>query len=258
MLHAFARNKSKAYNQYLRTRNPSEQRINSEDEITSLVFGPLEFLSVLDNWKLWKAILESNATTSRSGPLPPDFIADFAPILFTYTFWPRKNNIEPDVVLEFFNELGESRSLLIELKWNAGPSGEDQLEKQWLHFQGEKHASSLHLFIAKRALQPSPDLRLWSCKESGVSTENRLREISWHDFKHEIVQIVPRPDTSVPLKRWCELASGFLRQLRIRPFVGFFAAVRLAQAIEDDVDPHIAFWSDFSSVLTPDLLEARR
>jgi hypothetical protein len=243
MLHAFARNKSKAFNQYLPTRNPSEQRINSEDEITSLVFGPLEFLSASDNWKIWKAILQNNASLSISGSLPPDFLADFSPTSVTYDFWPKKNRVEPDLVVEFLNDLGKSRSLLIELKWDAPPSGEDQLRKQWLNFQDGKHASSLHLFISKRALQEPADLHLWSCREAGASTENRLRQIRWHDFKHELVQQVLRRDASMSLRKWCELTSGFLHHLRIRPFVGFFRTLQLAAAIEEEVNPHLVFWS---------------
>ncbi|WP_419735663.1 hypothetical protein [Pseudomonas sp. COR18] len=45
MLHAYLRNKSALYHRYLpaKLRDPAEGRVTQEDEVTSIVFGPLEF-----------------------------------------------------------------------------------------------------------------------------------------------------------------------------------------------------------------------
>lgn len=242
MLHAFARNKSKAYTRFLRVRDESEPRVSSEDEITSLVFGPLDFLSAADNWALWKYLLQSHASRDMSGPLPSDFFADFLPATCNAAFWPRKDNIEPDLVIEFSDARGLARTLLVELKWDAPESGEDQLEKQWLRYQRGRHATSLHVFIAKRIEQrPPAALRPWSCQADGMDA-NRLRMLRWHELKHEIVQVAALPGTSVPLRRWCLLASAFLKQLGIRPFIGFHALAQRAGAIPDEDDAAHRFW----------------
>jgi hypothetical protein len=242
MLHAFARHKSKAYTRYLGVRDPSEPRVSAEDEITSIIFGPLDFLSASDNWKLWKAVLQNHASTTVSGPLPSDYLADFFPDVCTLAFWPRKNNIEPDLVVTFSDAAGQTRSLLVELKWDAPPSGEDQLKKQWLAYQAGQHAYSLHVFITKRIGDLPTDVHPWSCEEGGNSA-SRLRAIRWNAFRHEILKLAESSNISRPLKRWCELSSGFLRQVEIRPFVGFHTIIRLADAIPDDSDnKHLTWW----------------
>jgi hypothetical protein len=157
-------------------------------------------------------------------------------------FWPRKDNIEPDIVIHFSNDQGETRSLLIELKWDSGLSGSDQLAKQWLHYHDGQHANSLHVFMAKRMAQGPTGIRSWSCLEKDGSEASRLRKIRWHDFKHEIVRLAALPDTSIPLKRWCILASEFLTQLGIRPFVGFHAAIAQANAVPDSDEQTLQFW----------------
>lgn len=241
MLHAFARNKSKAFTRYLGVRNPAEPRVSSEDEITSILFGPHEFLSASDNWALWRLLLQSHGSHTVSGALPPDYFDHFAPSACTFEFWPRKNNIEPDLLIRFSDGQGRTRSLLVELKWDAGPSGADQLEKQWLRYQGSEHDSSLHVFIAKRLDLPD-DMRPWAWQGSGGLEGRRLRALRWHEFQHQIVKLAGLPGTSGPLGRWCTLASSFLNQVGIRPFVGFHASVRMAEACPDAAEGAPAFW----------------
>lgn len=242
MLHAFARNKSRAYRRYLGVRDPSEPRVSAEDEITSLIFGPLEFLSTLDNWTLWKLVVRSRTSISACGPLPSNFFSDFSPSSFTVEFWPRKENIEPDLVVQFVDDVGATRSLLIELKWDAGVSGADQLEKQWLRYQESEHDRSLHVFIAKRAPEMVSDTTPWTCLEADGSEAVRLRAIRWHEFKQEIAKLSHASTVSAPLKRWAVLVSDFLGQLEVRPFVGFRAVIHLAEAIPPMDGQDIVLW----------------
>jgi hypothetical protein len=234
MLHAFARRKSRAYTLYTGDREVPGQRVSAEDEITSLVFGPLDFLSPSDNWTLWKSILQAPAADHRTGPMPRTFFSDFSPSACTAEFWPRQDSIEPDLLVRFRDDAGKTRALLVELKWNAGQSGPDQLKNQWLHYQAGQHADSLHVFIAKRMDLP-PDTRPWDCRDGDAGlAANRLRAVRWHEFKHEAVKLAAAADTPLPLKRWAQLAAGFLGQVGIRPFVGFEQAVVLAKALPLD------------------------
>lgn len=240
MLHAIARNKSRAYKRYLGARDMSETRVSAEDEITSLIFGPLEFLSALDHWTLWKLVLQSPSSARKCGPLPRGFFSDFSPSSCQLEFWPRKHNIEPDLVIRFADSRGETRSLLIELKWDAGESGADQLQKQWLRYQESEHDRCLHLFIAKR--ESITDVAPWSCREADGTKAVRLRAIRWHEFKHEIAKIPAASAASTPLKRWAFLVNGFLGRLEIRPFLGFHHAIGLAEAIPDIENQGSSFW----------------
>jgi hypothetical protein len=242
MLHAIARNKSRAYTRYLSVKAPFEPRISAEDEITSIIFGPLEFLPAADNWKLWQRILQSRASGHLSGPLPSTYLAGFSPHAFELEFWPRKDRIEPDLVIRFSDACGETRSLLVELKWDAPLSGPDQLEKQWLRYQRGLHAQSLHVFLAKEVGRQPEDRQPWACVDSDGTAASRLRRVHWHGFQYEIGQLAAAPDTSAPLRRWCVLAGGFLAQVGIRSFGGFHDSLALATAIPDGDQEIMQFW----------------
>lgn len=241
MLHAFARNKSKAFSRYLGVRDSAEPRVSSEDEITSIVFGSLEFLSCSDNWTLWRLLLQSRGSHAVSGVLPHDYFDHFYPASCRFEFWPRKDNIEPDLLIRFLDGHGATRSLLVELKWDAGHSGADQLEKQWLRYHGSEHASSLHVFIAKHLKLPD-DLCPWAWQGNGLTEGSRLRALRWHEFQHQIVKLAGLPETSDSLRRWCTLVSSFLRQLGIRPFVGFHKSIQMADAFANDASAVQRFW----------------
>lgn len=201
MLHAFARNKSRAYQRYLGIRDASEPRVSSEDEITSIIFGPLDFLPASDNWKLWRLVLQNHASRDMSGALPPDYFSDsFSPNACTLEFWPRKDKIEPDLLIKFSDGQGSLRSLLIELKWDAGISGDDQLEKQWLDYQTGEHAFSLHVFIAKRLGGLPSDKTPWTCHGTDRAAGSRLRAVRWHEFAHDIVKLARLPDLGSPAR----------------------------------------------------------
>lgn len=242
MLHAIARNKTRAYTRYLSVKPPSEPRISAEDEITSILFGPLEFLPAADNWTLWQRILQSHASRDLSGPLPSTYFAGFSPSACALEFWPRKDGIEPDLVIRFSDEWGAARSLLVELKWDAPLSGADQLEKQWLRYQHGEHAHSLHVFLAKEVGRQPEDQQPWSCVDSDGAAASRLRRVQWHGFQSVIRQLAAAPDTSAPLRRWCVLAGGFLAQVGIRSFAGFYDSLALAAAIPDGDHDIVQFW----------------
>lgn len=249
MLHAFARNKSRAYTRYLGARDPSESRVCSEDEITSTIFGPLDFISPSDHWDLWKRVLQNHGSNDLTGPMPADFIGTFSPTASTLEFWPKKEKIEPDLVIRFSDNCGKTRSLLIELKWDAPTSGDDQLQKQWLYYHHREHDSSMHLFIAKRMGSLPADRRPWASITSDGSPISRLRAIRWQEFRDAIAKVGGMPTVSVPLRRWCVLTSGFLGQVGICRFVGFHEANRLAASIAHQEPGLGQFWSHFAKPL---------
>lgn len=126
MLHAFCQQKSRLYKRYLGHREEGEKRVSEEDEITSLLIGPLDYLPPQASGSFWRALIEREISESLTFPAGPiDRVR--------MKFWPRRS-IEPDLLVELDWCTGERRLLLVELKWNAPLSGDDQLHRQWNEF----------------------------------------------------------------------------------------------------------------------------
>ncbi len=242
MLHAFSHNKSQAYHRYARRRDADEPRVCAEDEITSLIFGPLDLLCAADNWALWKTILEGHETTTVSGPLPESFFAaSFVPVSCTMTFWCRRDGIEPDLLIDFADAEARQRSLLVELKWDSPLSGQTQLQRQWSEFQRGQHDVTLHLFLAKSLIE-LPDPALWLDTDALGVSRSRLRGLRWQEFQQQVANLTARSTTSLPLKKWGIQAVNFLSLSGMRPFVGFYASMHLARTLPQPSLNAARFW----------------
>lgn len=174
MLHAIEKNKSKLYERYWGVRDSFVSgNITAEDEITSTIFGPLEFMTPSDVWCIARKMLGDKAAK------------DVKPVGFELKFWnklksEKENDIEPDAELIFDCGGGEFIAILFELKWNAlegkDKEGRLQLDKQWpefkLHLKEKKNCDCYHLFIAKEnavnavkgALEKQERVNIWGNK----------------------------------------------------------------------------------------------
>lgn len=243
MLHAFSGNKSRAYRYYVGHREGLGHRVSSEDEITSIIFGPLDFLPASNNWFFWRTALTSHETVAASGPLPGDFFdPSFTPISCEMKFWMRRDNVEPDLVVDFLDAGGAARSILLEVKWDAGLSGDDQLLNQWTVFQAGRHATSLHVLLAKQTDNLELRAAPWSVDETDGRKSNRLRLLRWHGLHRDLHHVWSDALAPDPIRRWAALAAEFLSRVGIRPFVGFHQTVQLAASIEIATDEDVAFW----------------
>ena len=220
MLHAIEKGKTKYFRRYLGHRDGEERNVHEEDEITSTVLGPLDFLAPSDIHDFWRRVLE---TAGYSEFLPQEH-----PVSARIELWPRRyfdnNNsfIEPDTIVRFRWSDGKSRLLLVEMKWRAKLSGEDQLHQQWLHFLSEEERSqALHLFIAPElsagAKAPNNEDAggdVWS-KMAGIS---RLVLVPWLHIRSVFSAL---GQESSPLGRWAQVADKFLEKVQIKKFKGF-------------------------------------
>ena len=93
MLHAITHNKSRVYQRYLGHREPGEKRVSEEDEITALIMGPLAFLPASAIGAFWMALVKKGKP--EAFPEGPVAQAEMR-------FWPRKNRIEPDMLVELW------------------------------------------------------------------------------------------------------------------------------------------------------------
>ncbi|MDR6232782.1 hypothetical protein [Pseudomonas oryzihabitans] len=207
MLQAFYYGKSRLHQRYMGYRDAGETRVSEEDEITALIMGPLEFLPPADVGKFWRALVEPTANQSQL-PFPKGLVE-----CASLHFWPRRG-IEPDLLVELCWPTGERRLLLVEFKWKAPLSGDDQLHRQWQEFlTNTERQQAYHLFIApdiSSGLNAKSEKDIW---------EGRLILHSWLSVLGLIRTI---STTGSPgLDRWQARVTDFLRKVGIRRFQGF-------------------------------------
>jgi hypothetical protein len=220
MLHATAKNKSTLYRRYFGERDGDERKVYEEDEITSTIFGPLDFLCASDAHRFWLRVLESEGQ--------PLFLPVASPQKISVAMWPRDsatdngNSIEPDMVITMEWADGDFRILLIELKWRAPLSGSDQLHRQWLHYlDDEQRAHALHIFIAREISAGAQALNneeaggnVWITKRN----ESRIVLLPWLRIR-AVLDDFSKEDSA--LGRWAKLADQFLDRIQIGKFSGF-------------------------------------
>lgn len=197
MLHAIYHNKGQLWKRYIGQRDGLEGNVHAEDEITSAFLGTQEFLDPEHVWRLWQAIVGEKI-------IPPN--AEHSPVSFAIKLWPRRG-IEPDAMITFVWSNCAERHLMIEFKWDAGESGDGQLEKQWKEFLSDnERENALHLFIAKDIGPALPYLNQW-----------RMCPITWLHVRSALMSI-PRDGK---LATYCDLMDRFLEKIQIYPFNGF-------------------------------------
>jgi hypothetical protein len=211
MLHAIHQKKTKYFQRYLGKRDGQEVRVQEEDEITSTFLGPMEFLDHAANYEFWCVLLSS---VGRGA-----FLLKDTPSIFTLKLWDRRavsetgRFIEPDAVVRMQWSTGEARILLIEFKWRAALSGQDQLQSQWSQYLDDtERANALHIFIAPETSTVASTI------QSVNKWEGRLMFLPWLSIRSVLSKLL---NLSTPLGRWAKLADSFLESVGIRTFSGF-------------------------------------
>jgi hypothetical protein len=210
MLHAVARHKTRYYIRYLGHKDEGENCVKAEDEITSTILGPMQFMPVHWVYAFWRNLLEPEV---RSELLP-----DQTPSNVTVRLWPRRDDVEPDAHITFEWGGGDrTLELLIEVKWRAPLSGKDQLHAQWNKYltYGER-CNAFHLFIGPD-IGPGLAARESGDSSWGTGETSRLILLSWLDVQRSLSGI-PASHFLLP---WAEIASVFLERIGVRAFRGF-------------------------------------
>ncbi|SEN20744.1 hypothetical protein SAMN04487857_111192 [Pseudomonas sp. ok272] len=211
MLHAISQKKSQLHKRYLGYREPDEVRVGEEDELTSLLIGPLAFLPAQAIATFWERLIK-HAHPSIDWPTGTVTQAQMH-------FWPRRpiapqRYIEPDLLVQIHWPTGERRTLLVEFKWRAPLSSERQLHDQWQKFLTlEEQAHALHLFIA-----PEVSHGLAALDQDDI-WQGRLLLRSWLDVL-ACLQRLPQTEDE-PLGHWAAQVTKVLAMLNIHPFQGF-------------------------------------
>ena len=226
MLQAICNGKSRLYQRYLGHREEGEGRVSEEDEITSLIMGPLEYLPPAQVTEFWRAVVEHGCS---SATLFPVGAAEHVKM----NFWQRRT-IEPDLFVELIWDNGERRLLLVEFKWRAPLSGDDQLHRQWREFlTAEERCDAYHLFIApdiSAGLNAKGEQDIWGGKlllRSWLSILYVLRALNCHG--------------SLGMQTWASQVSVLLGKLGIARFQGFSHL-----AAPNEVPHSPVFWNPLS------------
>lgn len=186
-------------------RNRHGHKEIQEDLITSMVFGPLRYMSPESAWHIVKALF-----------FPENSHNDIIPIAHEVLFWPSMNDgerrIEPDVIFEFRFKKEEPIGVIVEVKWNA-PISERQLTRQWNAFKNHKlYGRRYQGFLGKNALSIST-AKLEDKKSQSSVTQWR----SWSEF---ISNTSIRIDTPA-VRNWQESVTSLLSKLGLIPFSTF-------------------------------------
>ena len=216
MLHANTHRKTKISQRYLpsrhRERDRTEQRTPQEDEITSTIFGPLDFMQPADVWTFVSALLANSGVDST---LPKTDATQCQIDFWKHFKLAGRNYVEPEIVFTFSFEKGAEVKVILEVKWFAKLSGKNQLIDQWNCLSKEEKQSSYHIFLVREYTDTGKWGPIWE-NESG----RPLLQIYWSSLRNVIEKISISEDDT-PLGRWATLADNFLKSVNVKHFDGF-------------------------------------
>ena len=131
------------------------ERRTQEDEVTSLMLGVLAYQPTAVVWAIMRTWMV-NLGVDETIQLPEVVDHDLAS---TISFWPRLNSVEPDFMIDFFRRQKLELRVVVEAKWNAGQSGDDQFKKQRVEFERDASPSQfVHLALLKWRLDLPPSI----------------------------------------------------------------------------------------------------
>ena len=240
MLHVtYASGKSNRYKAYTASRDAQSGIVHAEDEVTSTVLGPLDFLAPAAVHTFWKTVF---SIAGFDDLLPSD-----PPARSSVIFWDARAaqkgglRIEPDGRVDLFwdgKQQPRQQTLLIEVKWRAPLSGDDQLHRQWCDYlTDDERLHTYHVFIG---IETTAGL---AAKHSvrGDVWQGRLILLSWLQIRAAFSRLSV---CNNELGRWARLANHFLEKVGIQQFLGFTNFQNARYAIKPFSAP--VFWNGFS------------
>lgn len=245
MLQASIHNTSQLAQKRYHVHSPCQEglRRTQEDEITSIVFGAMDFMQPAEVLAIWQAILENQKVVLPDFPNTP-------PNKAVLNFWEchtvNVNGISrviPDLRIDFDWPFGHHWILLIEIKWHA-PLGKWQLQNQWEHaLKPEERKIAHQIFLGNRiidALAAVHDKDVWG------ADINRLIPITWSSVRQAFEQIIRKNKENDPepvLVKYARHAAHFLKIAGITTFRGFWHLHSKNALPEYSISKNPIFWS---------------
>lgn len=210
MLHAIENKKSRLpFTRYVSASERQGERRTQEDEITSTIFGPLDFFS-------------EETVRSLIGKLFGFSLSSGSKL--SLAFWPRYNHVEPDLVFTEQHSDGSRDAYVVEIKWNA-PLGEEQVERQVQAIEAEDHLRLAgHLVLSRYA----------------IDVAKPSRNLTWMDFKDHCLELSEENGIDPVAKKWAKMVCVFLEACEVRHFKGFDTIKSVA--MDEHRDRDYLFW----------------
>lgn len=228
MLHAITQRKTNIYRRYLGVREPGDVKVAEEDELTALLLGPLALMPPTVSAMFWMKLLRLSKAPS---------IPNTDPLSAIMEFWPSRpdgdgGRIEPDLQVKLLWPDGQRYLILVELKWRAPLSGNNQLHRQWMEYLSpHERKKAWHVFIGREtseALKALGQKDVWN---------GRLLPMSWFEMLGMLEQM-----GIADLNPWVEQVSSVLKCLGIRRFQGFRSFPQSTYRHKNEV----VFWRGFT------------
>jgi hypothetical protein len=186
-----------------------------EDEITSCVFGPLDYLPTEQVWGLFERLIPVKKLWPKTVPNGHQC-----------SFWQniaKSGRVEPDLAIRFLRDARPILTVLIEVKWDTYLNPEDQLVKQWDCITQAEKAPCLHLYLVKDLTAGEKDiaksLQISEPKSVKEHWKERLFCIGWRDLAERLNESLRF--WNAPIVAWAKDVHGFLERIGVTAFSGF-------------------------------------
>jgi len=225
-----------------------------EDELTSIIFGPLTLLNLQGAvWTFFETLLK---TISPNHPYINDLAAlsskkNNAKILF----WPIikeelsttsiRQYVEPDLIIRASGDTDTPLNILVEFKWGAELQPPCELINQWAH-KGRYEEKWLHFYVTesihKSISGTKNSIKLVNGFIKGTATcceahrainrkelqnlisdiptwENALIPCSWCHIRETVTSLATPQNEAISI--WADSVDSFLGKLGVASFTGF-------------------------------------
>lgn len=183
-----------------------------EDEITSIVFGPLIYMSPEDVWGLFREWL----------PFKTDLWPSGISNSMELSFWPNiatEGRIEPDMLLRFKRNGELLLTILIEIKWDSPISSHDELLKQWEALGDKEKKSAFHIYLVKNTGRGNREVARSLENSRDETWRERLVCIGWRSLIETLQFENQKFGRTINL--WAEGIIAFLGRRGQTTFTGF-------------------------------------
>lgn len=113
-----------------------------EDEITSCIFGEMRNLNPKALWRIFGRFVSYSNISEELWP-------EKEPTKVEFEFWPRIGDVEPDLIIHFYDGDNVFLHIMVEVKWGGKLFPKCELVRQWESRNFIK-APWLHLYLVKR------------------------------------------------------------------------------------------------------------
>lgn len=212
-----------------------------EDEVTSCIFGEMQYLSAMIIWNIFKQLtkdanIKGNKISNAFSEIPDST---------KFEFWPRWEKddlvVIPDVVIHFYKNTRALFHLLVEVKWNASLSPPCELIRQWSwgYSRRTDDAPWLQLYLVKDLAKGRAEVEnslseivkncgeCTLCEAQERSKRYRGGQFDFSDWQQSLGCIGWRHVIGAVTKclgtehYWSKGVSVFFAKQDIVPFIGF-------------------------------------